>query len=407
MSNIPKMGHLPTPVVCWYFVRLCGAAGVGCEVSDGQKPSKPIHILTALFTTRIHKENKQILPYQPTSLKTLANTIYCMCLFQHGKQERNIEKLCKNKHGENCTAQVVCWYFVRLCGAAGVGCEVSDGQKPSKPIHILTALFTTRIHKENKQILPYQPTSLKTLANTIYCMCLFQHGKQERNIEKLCKNKHGENCIAQVVCWYFVRLCGAAGVGCEVSDGQKPSKPIHILTALFTTRIHKENKQILPYQPTSLKTLANTILCMCFFQHNGNQNRTHARTSMVKIALRKLFAGILCGCVVLLVLVAKWVTDKNHPNLSIFWLHFSPPEFTKKTNKFYRTNQPYWKLWPTQSTACVSFSIMENRTEPMQEEARWKLHCASCLLVFCAVVWYCLLVTKWAMKKKHPNLSIF
>ena len=71
--------------------------------------------------------------------------------------------------------------------------------------------------------------------------------------EKLCKNKHGENCIAQVVCWYFVRLCGAAGVGCEVSEGKKPSKPIHILTALFTTRVHKENKQILPYQPTSGK----------------------------------------------------------------------------------------------------------------------------------------------------------
>ena len=74
-----------------------------------------------------------------------------------------------------------------------------------------------------------------------------------KTAEKLCKNKHGENCIAQVVCWYFVRLCGAAGVGCEVSEGIKPSKPIHILTALFTTRVHKENKQVLPYQPTSGK----------------------------------------------------------------------------------------------------------------------------------------------------------
>ena len=128
---------------------------------------------------------------------------------------------------------------------------------------------------------------------------------------------------------------------------KKPSKPIHILTALFTTRIHKENKQILPYQPTLLKTLANIICCMCLFQHVGKRDRTHARTSMVKIALRKLFAGILCGCVVLLVLVVKWVMKKNNPNTSIFELHFPPPEFTKKTNKFYRTNQPYWKLWPT------------------------------------------------------------
>ena len=49
--------------------------------------------------------------------------------------------------------------------------------------------------------------------------------------------------------------------------------------------------------PTNLgKTLANIICCMCLFQH-GKQDKTHARTSMVKIALRKLFAGILCGCV--------------------------------------------------------------------------------------------------------------
>ena len=128
---------------------------------------------------------------------------------------------------------------------------------------------------------------------------------------------------------------------------KKTSKPIHIITALFTTRIHKENKQILPYQPTLLKTLANTIYCMCLFQHVGKRDRTHARTNMVKIALRKLFAGILCGCVVLLVLVVKWVMKKNNPNTSIFELHFPPPEFTKKTSKFYRTNQPYWKLWPT------------------------------------------------------------
>ena len=248
------------------------------------------------------------------------------------------EKLCKNKHGENCIAQVVCWYFVRLCGAAGVGCEVSEGKKPSKPIHILTALFTTRTNK--KQTSFTVPTDLgKTLANIICCMCIFQHvGKQDRNHartnmvkialrklfagilcgcvvllvgyevsdakkiiqtypdsnctfhhqnsqrkqanftvptnlienfgqhnllyvslsvwktgEKRCKNKHGENCIAQVVCLYFVRLCGAAGVGCEVSEGKKQSKLIHILTALFTTRVHKENKQVLPYQPTSGK----------------------------------------------------------------------------------------------------------------------------------------------------------
>ena len=38
---------------------------------------------------------------------------------------------------------------------------------------------------------------------------------------------------------------------------------------------------------------------------------------MVKIALRKLVAGILCGCVVLLV-VCEVSDEKKHPNLSIF-----------------------------------------------------------------------------------------
>ena len=64
-------------------------------------------------------------------------------------------------------------------------------------------------------------------------------------------------------------------------------------------------------QPTLLKTLTNIIYCMCLFQHVGKQDRTHARTNMVKIALRKLVAGILCSCVVLLVLVVKWVMKNN------------------------------------------------------------------------------------------------
>ena len=188
---------------------------------------------------------------------------------------------------------------------------------------------------------------------------------------------------------------------------KKTSKPIHILTALFTTRIHKENKQILPYQPTLLKILANTIYCMCLFQH-GKQERNYARTSMVKIALRKLFAGILCGCVVLLVLVAKWVREKK-PSKPI---HILTALFTTRIHKENKQVLPYQptsgKLWPTQSTVCVSFSMLENRTETMQEQAWWKLHCASCLLVFCAVVWccWCWLRSEWG-KKNHPNLSIF
>ena len=83
----------------------------------------------------------------------------------------------------------------------------------------------------------------------------------------------------------------------EVSEGITPSKPIHILTALFTTRIHKENKQVLPYQPTSGKLWPTQSTVCVSFSMLENRTETHARTNMVKIALRKLFAGILCGCV--------------------------------------------------------------------------------------------------------------
>ena len=219
---------------------------------------------------------------------------------------------CKNTHGENCMAQVGCWYFVRLCGAAGAGGEVSDEKKQSKHIHILTALFTTRIHKENKQVLPYQPTSEKLWPNNLLHVSLSACWKTGQNP---CKNTHDENCIAQVGCWYFVRLCGAA---CWLrSEWWK----INIQTYPYSNcTFHQENSQRVQTSftvPTNLgKTLANIIHCMCLFQH-GKQERNYARTSMVKIALRKLVAGILCGCVVLLV-GCEVSGGKNHPNLSIF-----------------------------------------------------------------------------------------
>ena len=133
------------------------------------------------------------------------------------------EKLCKNKHGENCIAQVVCWYFVRLCGAAGVGCEVSEGKKPSKPIHILTALFTTKLFtkKTNKFYRTNQPRENFGQHNLLYVsLSAWKTGQNP------CKNKHGENCIAQVVCWYFVRLCGAAYT-CNIAH----ISYVHILSA--------------------------------------------------------------------------------------------------------------------------------------------------------------------------------
>ena len=198
-------------VVCWYFVRLCGAADVGCEVSEFTKK-----------TNKFYRTNR------PRDNFGQHNLLY-VSLSACWKTGQNP---CKNKHGKNCIAQVVCWYFVRLCGAADVGCEVSEFTKK-----------TNKFYRTNR------PRDNFGQHNLLY-VSLSACWKTGQNP---CKNKHCENCVAQVVCWYFVRLCGAAGVGCKVSEGKQPSKPIHILTALFTTRVHKENKQVLPYQPTSGK----------------------------------------------------------------------------------------------------------------------------------------------------------
>ena len=184
----------------------------------------------------------------PTDLgKTLANIICCMCIFQHvGKQDRNHARTNMVKITlRKLFAGILCGCVVLL-----VGYEVSDETKT-----IQTYPYSNcTVHHQNsqrKQTNFTVPTNL--IENFGQHNLLYVSLSAWKTGEKLCKNKHGENCIAQVVCWYFVRLCGAAGVGCEVSEGKQPSKPIHILTALFIRRIHKEYKQVLPYQPTSGK----------------------------------------------------------------------------------------------------------------------------------------------------------
>ena len=178
-------------------------------------------------------------------------------------------------------------------------------KKPSKHIYILTALSTTRFIKEFNQVLPYQPTSGKSLCqhNPLY-LFLSACCRPEQNP---CKNKHGENFHCTSCCWYSVWLRGAAGgvggVGGEVSGETIQTYPYSNCT------FHHQNSERVQTSftlPTNLgKALANITHCTCFFQHVRKQDRIHARTNMVKIALCKLFAGILCGCVVLLVLVVK------------------------------------------------------------------------------------------------------
>ena len=176
----------------------------------------------------------------------MANIICCMCLFQHvGKQDRTHARTSMVKIAlRKLFASILCGCVVLL-----VGCEVSDGKKNIQTYPYYNCTFHHQ-NSQRKQTNFTVPTDLienfgqHNLLHVSLSAC-WKTGQNPR------KNKHGENCIAQVVCWHFVRLCGAAGVGGEVSD------------------------------------------------------------------------------------------EKNNPNTSIFELHFPPPEFTKKTNKFYRTNQPY------------------------------------------------------------------
>ena len=178
-------------------------------------------------------------------------------------------------------------------------------------------------------------------------------------------------CAVVWCCWCWLRS----------EWGKKTSKPIH-------THQNSQRKQTSFTVPTNLgKTLANIIYCMCLFQHVGKQDRTHVRTHMVKIAFRKLVAGILCGCVVLLV-VCEVSDEKNIQTYPYSNCTFHQ-ENSQRVQTSFTVPTNLGKTLANIIHCMVPFSMLENRTEPMQEQAWWKLHCASCLLVFCAVVWCC------------------
>ena len=132
-------------------------------------------------------------------------------------------------------------------------------------------------------------------------------------------------------------LCGCVVlVVLVVKWVKKPSKHIYILTALSTTRFNKEFKQVLPYQPTSGKSLGQHnplylfLSACCKAEQNPCKNK-HGVNFIAQVVV-----GILCGwwcwwC-------WWWSEWWNHPNISIFSLHFSSPEFTKSSNKLYPTN---------------------------------------------------------------------
>ena len=234
----------------------------------------------------------------PTDLgKTLANIICCMCLFQHfGKQDRthtrtNMVKIALRK----LFAGILCGCVVLLVLVVKLVMKKTIQTHPYS-----NCIF----HHQNSQ---RKQTSLKVPANLI--QNFDQHNLLHVSLsacwktgQNPYKNTHGEDCIAQVVCWYFVRLCGAAGVGCEVSDEKK----IQTYPYSNCTFHHRNSQRVQTSFTVStdlVKALTNIVYCTRFCHHVRKQDRIHARTNMVKTALRKLFAGILRGWMVLLVLL--------------------------------------------------------------------------------------------------------
>ena len=235
-------------VVCWYFVRLCGAAGVGCEVSEGKKTIQIYPYSNCTFHHQ-NSQRKQTIFYhtnQPYWKLWPTQSTVCVSFSMENRRETMQEQTWWKLHCASCLlvfCAVVwcCWCWLR-----------SEWGKKTIQTHPYSNCTFHHQSSQRKQTSFTVPADLgKTLANTIYILYVYLSACWKTG-QNPCKNKHGETCIAQVVCWYFVRLCGTA-CWLRSERWKKTSKPIHILTALFTTRIHKENKQILPYQPTSGK----------------------------------------------------------------------------------------------------------------------------------------------------------
>ena len=133
-------------------------------------------------------------------------------------------------------------------------------------IHANHCAVGLSITREIKPCCTTTPTHTHTHTNRV---CHKQHGVFQRP-----KEPHEANINKP-----FVFL---------LSSCSYPVQPFQLLSCSCTSRA-------LLMATNLSKFLANIIHCTCFFQHVVNQNRTHARTNMVKISLHKL---LLVFCVV-------------------------------------------------------------------------------------------------------------
>ena len=92
------------------------------------------------------------------------------------------------------------------------------------------------------------------------------------------------------------------------------------------------------------------------------------------------------------------VSGEKKPSKPFSNCTYWQPELTKKQRALSRTNQLQGIFSGQHSLlnyTCprrvdefnfgIYFSLVQTKTEPMQEKTLWKLRCASCLLVFCVV----------------------
>ena len=387
------MGKISLHKFGWYSVWLCGVGGVGGV--GGEVSGETIQTYPYSHYTFHHQNSQRVQTSStlPTNLgKALANIIHCTCFFQHVWKQDGIHAR------TNMVKIALCKLFAGiLCGCVVLLVLVVKWvKKPSRHIYNLTALSTNRFNKEFKQVLPYQPTSGKRLGqhNPLF-LFLSACCKPE---QKPCKNKHGENFIAQVVVGI---LCGCVVlVVLVVKWVKKPSKHIYILTALSTTRFNKEFKQVSPYQPTSGKSLGQHNPLFLFLSACCKPEQKPCKNKHGENFIAQVVVGILCGCVVLVVLVVKWV--KKPPKHIYILTALSTTRF----NKEFKQVLPYRERLGQHHLLYVFLSACWKTGQDPCKNKHGEKFIAQVWLVFCVVVW-CWWCWWWSEWWNHPDIFIF
>ena len=139
------------------------------------------------------------------------------------------------------------------------------------------------------------------------------------------------------------------------------------------------------------KALANIIHCTCFCQHVVNQNRSHARTNMGKNHCTSCcwYFVWLCG-------VGGVGGEVGEETIQTY-LYSNCAFLTKSSNKFYRTNQPRERLGQHHLLYVFLSACWKTGQDPCKNK-HGENFIAQVWLVFCVVVWCCVLLVVLGVK---------